>query len=263
MARPVAQAVAFGSASRLCCSDSVLVWRAQPPDLLVARDGLTAALRTSDGALKLFRPAKDKYSAAEWLKRDGDARTLDDAVAGRADGVSCDAYGCIARKAGFVIADVARIDALAEDCATATIVILATPSPQKCVGPKLVIDDATKAGGYAVWLGAPLRVETVAHDRGAPPVEQAASVAADQSHQLALNPHPVGAVEPRLIGRVRRFERDGIAAPPEPLQRCFLVIDQRDHDLAGVGAVDLLDDHRVAVEDAGVDHRGRPSPSSA
>ncbi len=144
----------------------------QPPDLLVARDGVTAALRAPDGTLKLFRSAKDEYSAAEWLKRDGDARDAAAAVATPADGVRCDGLGCIARTpSGLTIADVSRIDALAEDCAGATIVVSAVPTRRRCAGPKLVIDsfDVARVQGYAVWFGPPLRIETVAQDRGARP----------------------------------------------------------------------------------------------
>ncbi len=97
-----------------------VAYLAVPPDLLVARDGLTVAVRAPDGALKLFHKSKDKYSAAEWLKRDGDERDADDAVATPADGVHCDAYGCIARTAsGLAIANILRADAFREDCASA------------------------------------------------------------------------------------------------------------------------------------------------
>ena len=143
-----------------------------PPDLLVARDGLTVALRAPDGTLKLFRKAKDNYSAAEWLKRDGDERDIADAIATPADGVHCDALGCIARTAsGLLVADVSRIDALAEDCASVAIVVSAVPTRRKCNGPRLVIDrfDVARNNGYAVWLGPPLRVETVEQDRGLRP----------------------------------------------------------------------------------------------
>ena len=149
-----------------------LAYVVTPPDLLVARDGLTVAVRGPDGMLKLFRKPKDNYSASEWLKRDGDARDAIDAVATAADGVRCDALGCIARTAsGLAIADAARIDALAEDCTRAAIVVSAVPTRRKCKGPLLVIDrfDVARDNGYAVWLGPPLRIETVEQDRGARP----------------------------------------------------------------------------------------------
>ena len=150
----------------------VVAYTAPAPDLLIGRDGLTVALRAPDGSLKLFRKAKDDYSAAEWLKRDGDARPPAEAVATPSDGVHCDALGCIARTAsGLMIADVARIDALAEDCSNAAIVVSAVPTRRRCTGPQLVVDtfDIANAQGYAVWLGPPLRVETVDAGRGERP----------------------------------------------------------------------------------------------
>ncbi|HEX4301799.1 MAG TPA: ComEC/Rec2 family competence protein [Rhizomicrobium sp.] len=149
-----------------------LAYWTTPPNLLIARDGLTVAIRAPDGALKLFRPAKDNYSASEWLKRDGDERDTDDAVATAADRVHCDPFSCIATTAsGLRIADIARIDALTEDCANAAIVVSAVPTRRHCKGPQLVIDrfDIARNNGYAVWFGPPLRVETVEQDRGARP----------------------------------------------------------------------------------------------
>jgi competence protein ComEC len=142
------------------------------PDLLIARDASTVAVRGSDGALRLVRAADDDYSADEWLKRDGDGRLSDGAVATPADGVRCDADGCIAHaRGGTVIAAAARIDALAEDCANAAIVVSAVPAGRDCSGPRLVIDkfDVAREGGYAVWLGSAWRVETVEGERGRRP----------------------------------------------------------------------------------------------
>jgi competence protein ComEC len=145
---------------------------ARGPDLLVARDASTVAVRGADGVLRLVRPARDGYSADEWLKRDGDPRDSDDAVATPAVGVRCDGYGCIAKaRDGSLVAAPARVDALAEDCAAADIVVSAVPARSMCNGPKLVIDavSVAHAGGYAVWLGSPLWVETVDGERGRRP----------------------------------------------------------------------------------------------
>jgi competence protein ComEC len=43
----------------------VLVFANKPPDLLIARDGVTVAIRGSDGLLRLLRRPSDKYSAGE------------------------------------------------------------------------------------------------------------------------------------------------------------------------------------------------------
>jgi competence protein ComEC len=145
---------------------------ARGPDILISRDASTVAVRGGDGVLRLVRKAADAYSADEWLKRDGDARLHADAVATPEQGVRCDAYGCIAKgRDGSLIAASARIEALEEDCARAAIVVSALPAGRDCKGPRLVIDkfDIARAGGYAVWLGDPLRVETVEGERGARP----------------------------------------------------------------------------------------------
>jgi competence protein ComEC len=142
------------------------------PDILVARDAETVAVRGSDGVLRLVRKASDAYSADEWLKRDGDARLSAEAVAVPANGVRCDAYGCIATmKDGTRVAATLRIDALEEDCANAAIVVSAVPAGRHCTAPRLVIDrfDVAREGGYAVWLGAMPRVETVEGERGRRP----------------------------------------------------------------------------------------------
>jgi competence protein ComEC len=140
-----------------------------PPDILVARDIRTVAVRQDDGKLALVRRVTDDYAAQNWLRRAGDARTPDDAIGG--PGVKCDAYGCLARLRGMLIAVDDRAEALAEDCANATIVISTVATRGLCKGPKLIIDriDVARNGGHAVWLGEKLRVETVEGERGQRP----------------------------------------------------------------------------------------------
>ncbi|MGH6887794.1 MAG: ComEC/Rec2 family competence protein [Rhizomicrobium sp.] len=152
-----------------------LVLLARPPDLLIARDGQTIAIRSEDGKLHFVRRIADEYSASEWLKRDGDARAARDAVAIAKDGVRCDALGCIARVRGTTIAAVSRADALREDCADADIVIGDLPMHGVCRGPKLVIGkfDVIRNGAYAVWLGDAPVVETVQQTRGNRPWSRA------------------------------------------------------------------------------------------
>jgi competence protein ComEC len=148
-----------------------LIFTAKPPDILVARDGLTVAIRGAGGQLRLLRPPADKYSAEEWLKRDGDSRTVQQSLATRADGVSCDSYGCIVHAKGILIAAAMKADALSEDCAAAEIVISAVPTRHHCTGPPLVIDrfDVARNGAYAVWLNDGIAVDTAQAERGARP----------------------------------------------------------------------------------------------
>ncbi|MBS0274411.1 MAG: ComEC family competence protein [Proteobacteria bacterium] len=148
------------------------IFMAQQPDLLIARDGMTVAIRGTDGALRLLRKPADKFSAAEWLKRDGDDRDYITAIATPRDGVRCDSYGCIARAGnGMLIAASTRAMALAEDCANADIVVSASPVRGLCAAPKLVVDrfDVARNGAYAVWFGKPLRIRNVREARGGRP----------------------------------------------------------------------------------------------
>lgn len=148
-----------------------LVLFARPPDLLIARDGQTVALRGDDGRLHFVRRIGDEYSASEWLKRDGDQRAAATALAGRNENVGCDALGCIARVRGITVAIESRRDALREDCANADIVIGNFPMRRACHGPKLVIDrfDVVRNGAYAVWLGKQISMENVQGVRGRRP----------------------------------------------------------------------------------------------
>jgi competence protein ComEC len=134
---------------------ALAIFLAKPADILVARDGLTVAIRGADGLLGFVRKPEDKYSAEQWLKRDGDERAPADAIARPADGVRCDSYGCIARTAsGIRVAAAMTQAALAEDCAANQIVISAVPVRERCTGPQVVIDrfDVARNGAYAIWL---------------------------------------------------------------------------------------------------------------
>ncbi|GAA0572043.1 ComEC/Rec2 family competence protein [Rhizomicrobium electricum] len=141
----------------------------RPPDILVAQDGRTVALRLDNGRLALTQKPNDKYAAASWLRRAGDDRLPQDAIGG--PGLKCDALGCIAHLKGTLIAVDARAEALAEDCANAAIVISAVAAHRICNGPRLVIDrrDAIIDGAHAVWLDTPLRVEKAEDARGLRP----------------------------------------------------------------------------------------------
>ena len=150
---------------------TIMAFTTRPPDLLIAADGRTLAVRGADGVLEMVGFARDTYSANEWLKRDGDERTADEAVASPADGTRCDALGCRVRAPhGLAIAKVLRADALNEDCARSDVLVSAFPLDQSCLGPRLVLDlrRIQAGGGYAVWFD-PLTVRSVREARGERP----------------------------------------------------------------------------------------------
>ena len=257
---------------------------ARPPDILVADDAATVAVRGTDGKLAFPRRPRDTFSATRWLERDGDARAPRDALGGG----RCDAYSCVTNRPEGLIALPFRPEAVAEDCTHAAILISAVPV-KNCAGPKLVLDSKiiAQGEGYAVTGG---KAESVRQSRGDRPWSgpsrdrrqdpwtfhhQAPSIAhhqapwidytihrlgfcesitADQSHQLALHLDAVRAIEAGFISRVGGFERDGVATAAQPLQGGFGIVHQRHNDLAGIGGGDFLDDDGIAVQNPGIDH---------
>ncbi len=141
----------------------VIALAARAPDILVAADARTIALRGSDGRIHFPRPPKDRFSAARWLARDGDARSVKDA----AGGATCDGESCVMTLPdGNLIAMPFRMEAVAEDCAHAAIILSAVPV-ENCPGPKLVLDSRAIAlgGGYAITDGVALSVRQSRGDR--------------------------------------------------------------------------------------------------
>jgi competence protein ComEC len=139
------------------------------PDVFIARDAQSAAVRTPDGTLVILGVHPDDYTAAQWLLRDGDRREVSAARAG----AHCDEMGCVAQsKGGRLVASSLRPGALADDCSRANIVISAVPVRTRCGGRELVLDrfDIARSGATSLTLGARgIAVETVAADRGQRP----------------------------------------------------------------------------------------------
>jgi competence protein ComEC len=135
-----------------------MVWAliAPAPDILVADDARTLAIRGTDGLFYFPRPPKDSFAASRWLARDGDARDFHAALGGG----KCDGESCVIKAPdGSLIAAPFRPEALADDCAHAAILISVMPVGN-CMGPKLVLDSKTisRDGGYAITNGIPFSV---------------------------------------------------------------------------------------------------------
>ena len=62
---------------------SVWAVRTPQPDVLIAADGLTFAVRGPDGRLAIVRSGSDTFAARQWLAADGDARAHTDASLAR------------------------------------------------------------------------------------------------------------------------------------------------------------------------------------
>ena len=101
------------------------------PDVLIAGDGRAAAIRGPDGRLSVLASGRDTFAIKEWLAADGDNRTPKDA--GLHAGVACDAIGCIGHlKDGRLASMALKIEAFAEDCTRAAVVVSAREAPAAC-----------------------------------------------------------------------------------------------------------------------------------
>jgi competence protein ComEC len=120
------------------------------PDVLIASDRQSAAFRGTDGRLAILRSGRDTFAVKEWLAADADARAPKDSSL--ANGVRCDAIGCIGTlNDGRLISMVLGIEAFAEDCARAAVVITARAIPASACAA-IVVDRQTSGELGAVAL---------------------------------------------------------------------------------------------------------------
>jgi competence protein ComEC len=131
------------------------------PDILIAADGHGVAARGKDGRLHLIRAGKDSFLTKEWLAADADPRTPADASL--SDGVSCDEAGCVTALAdGRLVALSLRAEALADDCARATLLVALRQAPPDCGAAMIDRDRLRRQGALAIWRrGAAFRIEAV------------------------------------------------------------------------------------------------------
>lgn len=143
----------------------------ESPDLLVGRDGHLVAVRTQSGLLTALPAPQSRFELKRWLESDGDRRSTGEAVA--SPGMDCDAVGCTATVKGTRVAVSRHAASIADDCASADVLILAEPAPKSCAQPVMIVDFfATRtAGTHAIYVEGPrkLHLETVAAARGLRP----------------------------------------------------------------------------------------------
>ncbi|MCO5129673.1 MAG: ComEC family competence protein [Xanthobacteraceae bacterium] len=109
------------------------------PDVLVAGDGHSVAVRGDDGRLRMMQSAKNTFLVREWLAADADGRGQADAAL--TAGVSCDPAGCVAPlRDGRLVALALRPEAFDDDCTRAAIIVTRHDAPPDCAA--LVIDQA-------------------------------------------------------------------------------------------------------------------------
>jgi competence protein ComEC len=101
------------------------------PDVLLAADGRTFAVRGADGLLAFHHSGGDTFAIKEWLAADADARDYHDRKLGQ--GIACDAAGCIGKLAdGALVAYDLKSDAFEEDCRRAVLIMTTRDPPPGC-----------------------------------------------------------------------------------------------------------------------------------
>jgi competence protein ComEC len=109
-----------------------LAVRTPLPDVVVAADGRTVAVRGANGKLSFHRTASDAFAIREWLAADADGRDVTDR--GLGEGIACDPAGCVGKLPdGRLLSYALAAEALEEDCRRAAIVIVTTrAAPPDC-----------------------------------------------------------------------------------------------------------------------------------
>ncbi len=101
------------------------------PDILIAGDGESVAVRGGDGRLRVIRAEKNAFQVREWLAADADTRSAADRSL--TEGISCDPSGCVVPMQGGALVGLSlRPDALADDCEKAALIVTAHPAPRDC-----------------------------------------------------------------------------------------------------------------------------------
>jgi competence protein ComEC len=129
-----------------------VVWAvaARQPDILISGDGHNVAVRGRDGRLHLMRTGKDAFLVKEWLA--GDADNMSAADTSLSDGVSCDETGCVVPMAdGSLVAQALRVDALADDCARALLIVTAKQAPRSCAAAVIDQGRLRRQGTLVLW----------------------------------------------------------------------------------------------------------------
>ena len=128
----------------------VLAARTPVPDVLVAADGRTFAVRSASGKLAFHRTGSDTFATREWLASDADGRDVNDKSLG--EGIACDLLGCIGKLAdGRVVSYAFAPDAFEEDCRRAAIIVATREAPPDCDATVIGRKQWSEQGALALY----------------------------------------------------------------------------------------------------------------
>lgn len=121
------------------------------PDLLVAPDAQTVAVRMPDGRLSVLGASGQKLVVEQWLTREGDRRTA--GTRDLAAGFTCDPLGCTAPlPGGGTIAVSRRAESLEADCLNSRMVVTRDAPPRACPADVLTLEKLVRTGTLAFSL---------------------------------------------------------------------------------------------------------------
>ncbi len=121
------------------------------PDLLIAPDAQTVAVRMPDGRLSVLGSSGQKLVVEQWLTREGDRRTA--GTKDLAAAFTCDPLGCTAPlPGGGTIAVSRRAESLEADCLNARMVVTRDTPPRACPAEVLTPEKLARTGTLAFTL---------------------------------------------------------------------------------------------------------------
>lgn len=143
-----------------------LIGPPEPPDILIAEDGALMAVRDPERGTFQYAAHTSGQPFLQSVWNQAYAAGEEGEVSQwPAAGMACDAFGCVLRRAGAVVAFPADPRAVAEDCDRSGIVISELVVPASICGTTAVYDFLAlrRDGTHALWLrDGSVRVETVA-----------------------------------------------------------------------------------------------------
>lgn len=157
-----------------CVAAALLLLGAPPrPDVLIAANGQTVAVRGGDGRLSIAGARSSRLVAEQWLSKEADPRTAE--APDLAQGFACDARRCMAPLPdGTKIVLVRKAEALPAACGEASLVVTAeVPSTENisaCAARLFTPQDMSRTGTLALFhrprqaaaeMGTPHRVAGV------------------------------------------------------------------------------------------------------
>lgn len=141
------------------------LWTPQP-DILIAQDGRSVAVRGKDGRLRVMQTGSDTFMLREWLAADADGRVAGDPSI--SDGVSCDEEGCVTSdRHGKLVALTIKPEAMRDDCARAVLIVTNRQPPPDCAAMVIGRDMLRQHGTLALRVTAEGYMTTSNKPRGA------------------------------------------------------------------------------------------------